>query len=492
MGRRVLSLMGMAFCCMAICHAQHIDAGKSRSDMDEFVKEITDDFNNFRRESMQQFAAFVKNPWKEFEETKPIPQPNPTPVPPVILDDNQNKPIKDTPIVIDEVVKPVTVEPQPKPVEPIEEVPVIAPKYLQFRFFGTADSVRLNVSKLPTLVTVNEAAVSAMLQALSSDEFDNLIVDCLNIRNSRMLSDWAYLQMLNTIAVNAYADDRNEAQVLLAYLYMQSGYKMRLASDGKSIYMLFASQHVLFDKNSFYVDGERYYGVNALPQTLRICQVSFPKEKPLSLFITTDQQFADSKSDNRTIVSKKYPAIRLDVSVNKNLMDFYSTYPSSAINGNIMTRWAMYANTPMNIDVTSTLYPALRKLLENKTELEATNMLLNTIQTGLKYEYDDVVWGCDRAFFAEETLFYPFCDCEDRAILLTRLVRDLLGLKCLLVYYPGHLAAAIEFSDSNTPGDYILLDGHRYTIADPTYINAPVGLTMPGMDNATATAIQLR
>ena len=81
-------------------------------------------------------------------------------------------------------------------------------------------------------------------------------------------------------------------------------------------------------------------------------------------------------------------------------------------------------------------------------KLEAVERLLNLLQTGLTYGYDSEVWGCDRAFFAEETLYYPFCDCEDRAILLSRLVRDLLGLETILVYYPGHLAMAVSSSIS--------------------------------------------
>ncbi len=207
--------------------------------------------------------------------------------------------------------------------------------------------------------------------------------------------------------------------------------------------------------------------------------------------INSSQQFTYDKSDNRSISSDRYSNVKLDVAVNKNLLDFYSTYPTSALDGNIMTRWAMYANTPMDNNVATSLYPKLKELLKDKTELEATNMLLNTLQTGMKYEYDDVVWGSDRTFFSEESLFYPYSDCEDRAILLTRLVRDVLGLKCLLVYYPSHLAAAIEFSDDTVNGDYIALDGHKYIIADPTYINAPIGFTMPGMDNATAKVIRL-
>lgn len=104
---------------------------------------------------------------------------------------------------------------------------------------------------------------------------------------------------------------------------------------------------------------------------------------------------------------------------------------------------------------------------------------------------DDKVWGGDRAFFAEETLFYPYCDCEDRSILYTRIIRDILNLRCILIYYPGHLACAVEFTEP-VNGDYIMLDNHKFIVTDPTYIGAPIGYTMPDMDNKTAKVILLK
>lgn len=491
MNFKSLIILGVTICSVAMGHAQKINSAKSRSEMDKFVKSMTEDFDKFRQQSMAEFSEFVKNPWKEFEETKPIPKPSPKPVPPVIMEDDKDKPIENKPIIIDEVVAPVIEEPQPQPLEPIKEIPVVSPSYLNFSFFGTKEKVKLEQGNLPCLGGVDERSVANMLQALSSDDFDNLIIDCLEIRKNRKLSDWGYIQMLKSMALEAYPNNKNEAQLLMAYLYFQSGYKMRLASDGSNLYMLFASKHLIFEKPSFSVDGENFYGVDELPARLYICQTSFPNEKPLSLLLSTNQLLSCNKTTDRTISSIKYPDMKFSVSVNKNLMDFYSTYPTSALDGNIMTRWAMYANTPLDNNVSSTLYPELKSLLKGKTELEATNILLNTIQTGLTYEYDDKVWGGDRAFFAEESLYYPYCDCEDRSILLTRLVRDLLGLNCLLVYYPGHLAAAIEYTDKTVNGDYITLDGRKFVIADPTYINAPIGLTMPGMDNEKAKVIIL-
>lgn len=476
----------------AFCSAQKPELTFERKVLAEFVEESRKDFDNFRRRSMSEFTEFLKNPWKEFEKTKPIPEPEQKPVPPVIMDGETPTPIENRPVVFDEILVPIEYEPHPQPLDPIKEIPVVRPEYMEFVFFGTPEKVRLKKSDLPTLRRCDEASASSMLNEFASEDYDNTILDCLEIRERRKLSDWAYLQMLDIIAQNAYPGQENEAQILLAYLYMQSGYKMRLGSDGTNLYMLFGSRHLIYGKPSYSVDGGSYYSLMELPSRLNICQARFPGEKSLSLSIDSSQDFAYNPSDTRSIVSAGYPGVKFDVAVNKNLLDFYSTYPSSSLGGNVVSRWAMYADTPMEEHVKTTLYPALREMLKDKSEIEAANILLNTIQTGLQYEYDNEIWGHDRAFFAEETLFYPYCDCEDRSILLTRLVRDILGLDCLLVYYPGHLATAIEFSDDSVKGDYIVLDGRRYVIADPTYINAPVGLTMPDMDNSKAKVILLR
>lgn len=160
------------------------------------------------------------------------------------------------------------------------------------------------------------------------------------------------------------------------------------------------------------------------------------------------------------------------------------------INDDFGTRWAFYANVPASEEMLSNLYPKLRELIKGKSQWEASNRLLNWVQTGFVYEYDDKVWGDDRAFFPDETLFYPYCDCEDRSILFSRLVRDLMGLEIVLLYYPGHLATAVHFTE-DVAGDYLTVNGKRFVVCDPTFINANVGRTMTDMDNSTAHVILL-
>lgn len=460
---------------------------------EDFVKSIEKDFEDFRQQCIDEYNEFLRNPWKEFEKEKPRPKPIEEDVPPVVAPIEDDKPIETNPQPIKDVIPVVPPQPQPQPVAPIEDTPAPHTPTVSFEFFGTDAEVRWSNDMRFRIASISEDAFADALNEISSSsEYDNLLYDCLKIRKELALSDWAYLLMLDKVAASLYGKDSNEATLLVGYLYMQSGYRMCYGHDGYRLYMLYASRHTIYEKSYYKRDGYDFYvfGDNT-PERMFLCSASFPKEESLSLYIHNEQKLG-YKPDvkNREIKSARYPEMSINVSVNKNLMDFYNTYPSSCIDNNFITRWAMYANTPLDSHIKEQIYPTLKQKLAGLSELEAVNRLLNMVQTGFVYEYDDKVWGDDRAFFAEESLYYPYCDCEDRSILFTRLVRDLLGLECVLIYYPGHLAAAVHFT-SAVPGDYFYYANKRFTVTDPTYIGAPVGSTMTGMDNASATFILL-
>ncbi len=120
----------------------------------------------------------------------------------------------------------------------------------------------------------------------------------------------------------------------------------------------------------------------------------------------------------------------------------------------------------------------MRSSIAGKNKSAAANILLHFVQTAFEYATDDEQFGVERPLFADETLFYPYSDCEDRAILYSILVRELLGLDVVLLHYPNHLATAVCF-DTEVPGDYLQVDGIRYIVCDPTYINADIGQAMP-------------
>ncbi len=457
----------------------------------QFKQQAEEEYENFRDEANKTYAEFVRQAWEEHKVMPAVPKPREEEVPPVIIpDEDLLKPIESNPIVIeDEVIEVPPIEPQPVPVAPIREQPVEEEEKVDFLFYGTRMAVRFGKVQTFLLSACTPDGVADVWKRLSEKDYNNLIRDCLTLRIEHRLNDWAYLQMLEQMA-EACVGKGNAATLLMAYVYCQSGYKMRLGMGNGRLYMLYATQHHIYGKTFFFVDGEYYYVYGDEVEQLYICEVSFPKEKSLSLWISQAMMLEEKTSEKRTLRAERYPEVEMQVCVNRNMIDFFNEYPTSMVGKDFMTRWAMYANTPMEERLRNKMLPKFRDTTRGLSEKESVERLLNWVQTAFVYEYDDKVWGEDRAFFSEETLFYPYCDCEDRSILFTRLVRDLLGLKCILVYYPGHLASAVCFTE-HVEGDYIHLNGKRFVVCDPTYIGAPIGRTMPGMDNATATVMLL-
>lgn len=467
---------------------------------DSYTNARRKEFDEYRRKQNEAFAELMRKAWSAVNPSPVNPRPKVDPVPPVTV------PIEDTievitpvPLPFDEVVPAPVPLPQPQPIRPIEEIPAPEPVRIEipptkaFTFYGTEGRVRYDVKNAIRLSSLSEETIADAWLKLSEDAYTNLIYDCLQIRRKRNLCDWAYLTMLRNMAESVYGKESNEAVMLMAFVYCQSGYKMRLAIGDEKLYMLFASEHLIYDWNYFMIEGERYYTYNNQTGRVRVCEQAYPKEQSLSLLINGDQMFAMSRTSESKHHSKRNEDMRVSMAANQNMLDFYTSYPTSMIGENFVSRWAMYANAPMPRHIKETVYPQIRRAISGCDQRTAVNKILNFIQTGFEYGYDDKVWGDDRAFFPEESLFYPYCDCEDRSILLTRIVRDLLGLKCILVYYPGHLASAIAFTEGSPAGDYIALNGRRFFIADATITGygAPVGVTMQNMNNKTAKVILL-
>ena len=415
---------------------------------------------------------------KPVVEPKPAPVPTPTPQPKV-----EEKPI----LVKKEVIKVPQPTPEPEPLAPVEPKEEIPHEKYHVTFYGTKVSVGFPTNETLKLPGLSEKQLAKAWKQLSSEAYDVTLNNVLAVRKKLALCDWGYVEMLQAISEKKYGKT-NEAVFMQAYLLSQSGYKIRLATDNEKLYMLIATQQNMFSLPFFIIDNTKFYALNCKSQELSICKAKFDKEKVVSLQLRQEQKLAAQYTDPRKLTSKY--GVVAQVSVNKNTIDFFNDYPSAYIGNDATTRWAVYANTPLEKVIRETLYPTLKKAVAGLSERDAVNKILNFVQTAFVYEYDDKIWGGDRAFFAAETLHYPYADCEDRSILFSRLIRDILGLDVVLIYYPGHLATAVAFNQE-VHGDYLTHNNRKYIVCDPTYINAPLGRTMPGMNNQEARIIEL-
>ena len=535
-------LMLLALVCMNRASAQ--DDDDPRKAFEKARAEMHKDYDDFRKQALAEYSDFVRQAWKEFGAEPAVPAPKeqeilpqlapgadqetaswfgkqltklgnmfkskgrkvPEQIQPAAQPKAQKKAEEKKPIevAVQEVIKPEPPIKQPEPLAEVKEETFRANSYMTFEVFGTQCKVRIGENCRFKLKDVSSDAVADVIRdEFPKPQFDNMLFDCLQERKRHDFSDWAYYQMLLALTRKFYGEGTNEAVLAQAFLYSQSGYKMRLAHDDSHLYMLAATRHFIYNKLFFSLDGDWYFMLDGKQsEKLSICQASFPKESSLSLKISAAQRLAMNPTGERTLTSRKNPDFSFTIHSNKNYIDFLGTYPSSTVNNNFMTRWSMYANCPLDESIRKQLYPQMKEKLAGKSELMAVQELLwwmhgnvdleGVIQDSdcFLYRYDEDVWGVDRAFFGEETLFYPYCDCEDRSILLSHLVRDVVGLDVVLVYYPGHLAMAVHFNEP-VEGDYVMCEGRKFIVVDPTYIGSRVGETMPMVADEPTTVILL-
>lgn len=460
---------------------------QQRAQFDQYRDKQQAEYDAFRRHANQEYADFMRRQWAEHQAQEAVVPQHEEPVAPV-----EYVPSEEIEVPVEVKSEQVIVLPEPQPAP--EPIAPVKPKQQPFKrvtiaYYGTLVTIGFPQNDNFKLRALEENAIADAWNELADSRYDITVSTALNARKTNALCDWAYMSVLEKATEKQYGKT-NEAVLMQAFLMTQSGYRIRLGMNETKLYMLVASQYDIFSLRYYTLEGTKYYIVNGDKNVrMYITDAKFGKEQSLSLQMTRLPDLGSDPTPKRTLTSKK--GVTAAVSVNKNMIDFFGSYPQACFNGDQTTRWAAYANTPIEQTVKDELYPSLQATIEGMGELEAVNILLNWVQTSFEYGYDDQVWGEDRAFFAQETLFYPYSDCEDRAILFSRLVRDLVGLDVVLIYYPGHLATAVAFS-GEVKGDWLTYKDRKYTVCDPTYINAGVGRTMPSMNNREAQVIALK
>ena len=444
---------------------------QAQGNYSRYRQQALDNYQSFRKKANEEYAEFVKGAWSKVRPQPPRQAPE-EPKPPLPLIAPQDKPILPQPVPFSEV--PPSPAPKPVPDVPIPEPIIPVEKNITLQYFGTKVQVCEYGGKPIRLSSLKPEVIAKTWNRLSDGSCDALLADCLMAKQTLALSDWGYLMLLQQVA-NTIAKG-NEAVLLEHWLLAQSGYSSRMAVSGKGTLQVWLPfdvpvcnhPYIVLDTNLFFLVTENVAG----DDELRVLDHIFPGENTACLRMRQQPLLEQKDCHQRTLTSKAYGTMSFPVAVNKNLIDYYSSYP------HVSGCWDIYANASLSDGMKRQLYPKLQKQLNGLSEKAKAEQLLNWVQTAFEYKTDEEQFGGERSLFADESLYYPYCDCEDRSILFSILVRDLMGLDVVLLHFPGHLATAVKFK-TNVEGDYLDLDDGRYIVCDPTYINAPVGMAMP-------------
>lgn len=183
--RKILMMIGFCLFSMNDVSAQ---TDKFRKMYEDFKKEAKANYDDFRKKANAQYAEFVEKAWGQFHALPSIPKPKDETVPPIILAD-KDKPIESNPVPIKDVITPPEPEPQPEPISPIKEQPVVEESKVGFVYCGTECKVRFNDDYAFRLSGCNNEALAEAWTMLADGKYDNMIIDCLALRERMQLSD---------------------------------------------------------------------------------------------------------------------------------------------------------------------------------------------------------------------------------------------------------------------------------------------------------------
>lgn len=379
-------------------------------------------------------------------------------------------------------------EPAAEPRLPVSSTPT-SPLYRgesgrsKVMYGGLAFYLNNSLNRKCSLNGLNENAIADAYEALCNSDYKPLLADCAQIRKDLRLNDWGVFTLVRQVA-DTYCGTANESIVMQQFLLNEMGYKARMARKAKEDKMMLfvATDCSIYAHPYITLNGQNYYNLSGNNEQCQfyMCQKDSPKAKN-----SVGMQLKEAPLFPGTVVSSthqaKGSAARVTVDVPKALMDFYKDYPQCD--------YSVYFNAPVNAAMENRILSSLAPLVQGRNEADAANILINFVQTAFQYQTDGQQFGYEKPFFVEELFYYPYSDCEDRAMLFSYLVRKLLGLDVVLLDYPEHIATAVRFN-GNVSGDYLMVNGRKYIVCDPTYIGASIGMTMPRYKTVSAKVLK--
>ena len=379
------------------------------------------------------------------------------------------------------VVVPVT-PPAVKPSAPTGELFTASSDKQMVNFCGQKVYVDKSLKGVCSIGDMRENAIADAYEAMCKADYKALVDDCRKVKKELNLNDWGIFLFVRE-ASKTLCTDENAAVVMQQFLLNELGYKSKMArrADRNQMLLFVAADCQVYGHPYFTKDGLNYYNLTSNESCqFYMCQEDSPKAKS-KLNMQVNHAPALNAGMVNSVHKNRSGSVAVSVDVPKSLMEFYGSMPQCD--------YSVYVNAEVNPSVASKVLSTLAPLVNGKGEAEAANLLINFVQTGFQYATDQEQFGYEKPFFVEELFYYPYCDCEDRSVLYSYLVRNLLKLDVVLLDYPNHIATAVCFNE-NVSGDFVTVGGKKYVVCDPTYIGASIGKAMPQFKNVAAKVLK--
>lgn len=364
----------------------------------------------------------------------------------------------------------------PAPVSEDEAVEV--DREASFSFFGTSTAVPYGSSVLPSLGGgPDKSSIRKFWTAMAKAPHSPTLKAVQQYREDLGLDDWGYYRYLRDLSTQLYADASTNERVLWTwFMMMESGYAARVGYREGQVFLMLPVEGKIFGQPQMHLGGQRYYLMtDKTGGSMRTYEGQHEEAtKVLDLDAGSLPNFkgeAEERTVSFTFQNERY---ELNIAYNPSVVDYLQDYPNVDLQ--------VLFESGVSPNARSSLTKALRPLVKEQSPRSSLNLLLKFTQFATDYKRDQDHFGEERYLFPEETLASDYSDCEDRAVLMGYLTREILGREVVGLKWPSHVALAVRARNGLTPADQdrtVAVDGATYIFADPTYIGSSLGMEMP-------------
>jgi len=457
---------------------EQANLNKYSNDQKEGLSRLQKEYADYVSKRDKEFTEYLRKEWDNYAvlsgkkvSQKPKPQTIPTctvvskpdvvpPATPAIKPASVAVTVPEPPI-------PQLVDPIRKPAEEL-----VNGRSAILKFYGRSFSIPYDAALAQcNLSTITQEAIALFWEKASATNYTPAVERLLQAKADLNINDYGYFMLVQKFAQSLNSSNVNTTRLLTWFILVRSGYGVRVAFQDSEIALLIPSLQQIYLINYLTLNGVNYY---IFPKLQGTNYATYDKDfnaagRAMDFNISSPVNFGGRKTDKTLSFEFEGKPYNVNMAYDPDLIEFYKDYPLVDIN--------VYFNAAVSVQAKESLAAALKPLTAGMDELKAVNFILHFVQTAFAYKTDPEQFGREKPFFAEEVFYYPFCDCEDRAVLFSYLVREILGLEVVGLEYPEHMASAVKFT-SEQVGDYLVYKNNRYVVSDPTYINAPTGMAM--------------
>lgn len=427
-------------------------------------------FKEYKDEQDKAFNRYLKSEWQAYTEQEPehlYEKPKPK-----TIQSKKSTIIKSVGPRITVSIKPLSQKEVQKQ-EPKVKAQKFETKDINFDFYGSnvGFNIPVNVQSAKFYPQAQEG-ISNFFDAVVSTDYSYLVEDIEKISKKMNLNDWGVYLLVTKLSKSVYQNE-DDAKLFSWIMFNKLGYSVRVGLANRKIVLMFNSDKVIYSAPNYTINNKKFY-VLSNDSKARIGRIytyknNYPdSDKPLDLALKTLPNFKEDMQSKTLSYKQRGEKYQVSYEYNKNLIDFMATYPQAD--------YETFFNAPIELKSYEMIAMGLKKYIDDKKASEAINFVLNFVQNAFKYETDFEQFGHEKVMFAQETLYYDKSDCEDRAVLFAYLVKELFRVGVISVKYKDHMATALYIPMN---GDSVKLGSRRFIIADPTYVNANIGQSMP-------------